>query len=299
MIRCTFLLLTLSLVLAPARGRAEDTYTIKVKQAAKGDKTRSDKQVTETKMLKVKDSQGNVLQEKNETVVEKSAYQDTVLEKPPEESRPTRLRRTYDLAEVTKGDDKQTLPYHGKTVLIEKKGERYQFQIEGGEELTGDAAQFLEKEFNRKQKEFDFEKLVIPKKPVRVQESWELDIDALCKELENTNGADVDRDKCKAIATLVKAYKQSGRQFGIINARLELPVKRFKSKTKTSYDQAATYGVEMTWDGCIDGSLNGGTLKFAIRLEGQGEVARGERKLKVTMKTDIHGQETQKELAQE
>jgi tetratricopeptide (TPR) repeat protein len=245
------------------------------------------------------DRLNTVLQEKNETITEKYAYQETVLEKLPEK-KPTRLRRAYDLAEVTKGDDKQTLPYQGKTVLIEKKGERYQFQIEGGEELTGNDAEFLEKEFNRKKgDELDFEKILIPKKPVRVQESWELDTDALCKDLEKASNVEVDRARSKAIAKLVKAYQQSGRQFGIIDVHLEFQIKAVKmGEVKISLDPAVPYVADATMDACIDGSLNGGALKFTIHLDGQGELAQGEMKFKLTFKTNINGQETQKELAQ-
>jgi hypothetical protein len=122
MIRHTYLLLMVSLVLAPARGNADDTYTIKIKQTGKGDTIQTKKQSTEKSTFKLEDSQGNVLQEKNETVVEQYAYQETLLERRPGRTKATRLRRAYDLAEITKGDDKQTLPYQGKTVLIEKKG---------------------------------------------------------------------------------------------------------------------------------------------------------------------------------
>jgi hypothetical protein len=67
-------------------------------------------------------------------------------------------------------------------------------------------------------------------------------------------------------------------------------------KTKTSFEQAATYVTEATWDGCIDGSVNGSTVKFAIRMEGQGEFTRGEMKFKKTFKTTGNGEEPQKEL---
>jgi len=96
-------------------------------------------------LIKLEDNQGNALQEKNETITEKYIYQETLLEKSLEKNKATRLRRAYDQAEIARGDDKETLPYQGKTVLIEKKGDRYEFQIEGGEVLTG-KDEFLEKE---------------------------------------------------------------------------------------------------------------------------------------------------------
>jgi len=62
--------------------------------------------------------------------------------------------------------------------------------------------------------------------------------------------------------------------------------------------QAATFVGDASMDGCIDGNLNSGTMRFAIRMEGQDELTQGDMKFKMTFKTTINGQETQKELAE-
>lgn len=50
-------------------------------------------------------------------------------------------------------------------------------------------------------------------------------------------------------------------------------------------------------DGCIDGSLSGGTMKFTSRIVGQSELTQGEMKFKLTFKTNINTKESEKELA--
>jgi hypothetical protein len=191
------------------------------------------------------------------------------------------------------------LPYQGKTVLIEKRGDRYHFQIEEGEELTGENAEILEREFNqRKGDELDFNRILIPKNPVRVGETWELDTQALCRDLENTGGMEVDAAKSKASAKLVKAYKQDGRQFGVIQVHLDFSIKALKKgDQKISLSQGTIFLADATAEGCIDGSVNTGAVKFTIRMEGQGELAQGEMKFKLTFKTNISGQEAEKQLA--
>jgi len=249
-------------------------------------------------MMKLEDSQGNIVNEKNETVIEKYAYQETVLEKPAGKSKPTQLQRSYEIAEATKENNKQTLPYQGKTVLIEKKPDRFHFRIEGGEELTGRDAEFLDKEFNRnKDDEFDFSKVFLPKKPVRVDESWEIDTQPLSQDLEKSTGLETDSTKSKAVAKLLKAYKKDGNQFGVIQVHLEFPIKALKSGDQTiSFNPGATMVADATMDGCIDGSLNTGTLKFSMSIEGLGEIVQGEMKFKMTLKSTVTGEKSGKEL---
>jgi hypothetical protein len=66
---------------------------------------------------------------------------------------------------------------------------------------------------------------------------------------------------------------------------------------KITLDQAATFVADATMDGCIDGTLNGGTGKIDMRMAGQGELAQGEMKFKLTFKISGSAEETEKELA--
>src|SRR5260370_10767261 len=135
MVQSAWLLMVLSLVPGPGRGNAEETFTFKIKASNKGDRSQVDKQATDQSTMQLEDSQGNTVQAKEETKAEKFVYQETILEKPAGQARAARLRRHYDLAEAKTGDDRRTLPYQGKTGVISKKGDRYRFQIDGGEEI--------------------------------------------------------------------------------------------------------------------------------------------------------------------
>jgi hypothetical protein len=85
---CTLFLLSLGLLFAPTRGKAEETYTIKSKESTKGQKGEFHEHSTQKTMMKLEDSQGNVVHENNETVVENYAYQETILEKPDNNKKP-------------------------------------------------------------------------------------------------------------------------------------------------------------------------------------------------------------------
>ncbi len=115
---CLFLVAGLLAGAAPVR--VEDAYTIKVKKNGKGTVTTEDKQEIDNSTLKIVDPNGKVLENKKEQKTVTQAYKETILEKE-KGKKATRLRREYTKALVKIGDDDKTLPYEGKTVLIEKK----------------------------------------------------------------------------------------------------------------------------------------------------------------------------------
>ena len=56
------------------------------------------------------------------------------------------MKRTYESAELTVNGQKQDLGLKGRTVLIEKKGDKYTFTADG-KPVAGKAAELLGKEF--------------------------------------------------------------------------------------------------------------------------------------------------------
>jgi hypothetical protein len=139
----------LGLIWAPGAGRAQETYTIRLKEEARGHRHKVEKRFTGESAMKVVDSQGNPLQATEENEKERFVYEETILERP-EGLKPTHLRRRYEVAQTNIGTDNQTFPYLGKTIDIQKKGDRYHFRVEGGEQLSGADAQFLDQEFNKR-----------------------------------------------------------------------------------------------------------------------------------------------------
>src|SRR5262249_15115622 len=148
----------------------------------KGDRTAFTSEDVEHDVFKVIDAEGGAKEEKKDKVTVR-AYRETVLEKA-EGKKATKLRREYEKARVKEKGKERTLPYEGKTVLIEKKGDKYEFEIEGGKPLTGKDAEELEKEFNEHTIDAaKLDKLMLPPKPVAVGESWKIDAAAVVKEL--------------------------------------------------------------------------------------------------------------------
>ena len=137
----------LVLGLAAAALRADDgPVTIKIKQAGPGDRVKQTK--TEENSNKVSFTVMGTDMTKEEKAVARYVYTEEVLERPAGAKRPTKLKRTYESAEMTKDGEKQDLGLAGKTVVIEKSGAGYTIAVDG-QEPTGPAGEILKKEFNK------------------------------------------------------------------------------------------------------------------------------------------------------
>src|SRR5262249_50246140 len=179
--------------------------------SGKGDVEQTEKVLTEQTKLKILDPQGNALKDSDEKKTTSFVYKETILEKPDGKKKATRLSRHYDKAEVTKEGKAQTRSYQGKTVLIEKKDGKYHFSIEGGDEVKAEEAQELNKEFNKEMDvDKDWTQLMLPKKAVKVNESWKIDGAVFAKDLEKEFGGAMQIDAAKMVATgkLLKAHKK-------------------------------------------------------------------------------------------
>jgi hypothetical protein len=299
MVRSMALLVTFGLLAGTAWTQEKDSLTLKLKDSVQGDTIQVEKKSTERSSVKFTDSQGNNLQNKEENKTQHLVYRETVLQKQAGERKPRKLQRHYDKAEVKIGDDTRKLPYDGKTVLIEKKGGSYGFQIEGGDELTGKEAEELDHEFNKQgDAPADFNKLMLPKKPVRVGESWSFDMKALIRDLEKSAPMEFDAASAKGSAKLIKAYQQEGRQFGIVEYRLEFPMKAFKMEgQKAPIDEGAVMVITARVDGCIDGTLNSNTARLRMLMKGRAQVSQGGARFSLNFDTRADGVETEKELA--
>jgi hypothetical protein len=300
--RNLWVVLVVGLLWSPAGVRADETYTIKVKQGAKGDRALLESQETEQSHVKVLDATGNAVEDKEEKKVTVLKYRQTILEMPDAKKRPTRLRRQYDKAQLTTDGKAQTLAYEGKTVLIEKKGDKYHFQIEGGDELTGKDAELLDKEFNKeKDDKSELEKVLLPKKAVRVNETWKIDPEGL-KALSKGEGDEIPVDLDKAVGTgkLVRAYQKDGRQFGVIEFRMDLPLKGTIGKEKLTVAAGTKMTMQIKLDGCIDGQASDAMAEFTAKMDLTGTVKGPDgNDYKVMLNVNATQKGTQKDLPKE
>jgi hypothetical protein len=273
-------LLTLGLLLAQAGLRAQDSaYTIKVKEPGQGETVLVERTEAFANTSKVVDATNKALQDQSNKGVVSATYKETILEQEGKK-RPTKLRREYEKAQLKVGDKTVDLTYHGKTVLIAKQPDnKYHFRIENGQELTGPDAESLDKEFNSSggDDKFDLEKHLLPKAPVKLNDTWRIDMGALAKDFTANTQVEVDLTKATGTGRLKKVYAKDGKQVGELQFLVEMPLKSVPSGPGTKLDLQAgsKASIDVTLDVCIDGTSVAGTLKGKMKMNFQAAVPLG------------------------
>jgi hypothetical protein len=295
--RSSWLAVGLGLVLAPAATAAE-TYTLKIKELARGDVVRIDTDDQFDSATKITDPDGKTVLDKKDRTERVSVFRETILEREAGKRRPSRLQRHYDKAQVVTNGKTTELPYQGKTVLIEKKGREYHFRIEGGEELTPKEAGPLNDEFNKDpDEEFDLQAAILPKKAVALNETWSLDLKPLLASYSRAANMEFDADKAEGTGKLVKVYDRDGARFGVLQLHLGMPIKAFlMGEQKQAVEPGAKWTLDLTLDGCIDGTRIDGTRKTTHDIRAASQVPIPEGKMgKVTMSAKGTSKEEGKE----
>jgi hypothetical protein len=241
--------------------------TIKLKKAGAGDVVKGTKTEASTQKVTVT-VMGQAQPAKEDKSVATFAYTDAVDERPAGAAKPTKMRRTYETAEVTAGGAKEDLGLKGKTVLIEKKGDAYEFSVDG-KPLTGKAAQFLGKEFSGKKQATDED--FLPGKPVNVGETWKIDVGRVIEELADS-GMVVDDKKSTATGKLAKVYTKGSQRYGVIEVTMDLVVTKLKGQQEVPLKEGSKLSVGLTMDGCIDGTEATGSGKMTMKGNLAGEI---------------------------
>jgi hypothetical protein len=265
MIRGTWMAVVVSAVIGSNSARADELFLIKVKEPARGDTVLIQTWRTLRTQAKGEIPDGKSMEtstRKDET----AEYRQTILEIPAGQKNPSRFRREYDRAELKVEDKDTILPYQNKILLIQKnKDGRFHFHLERGPELVGNDADSLDTEFNdTPSDQWASQTAFLPRKAVRVGESWKFDPAPLFKG-DKFTGFDIAR--AEATAKLVRAYRKDGRQFGVVEMWVEVPIKELSvggTKLKVS-DGKMIWNV--TSDCCIDGSMNSGTYQSWVQMD--------------------------------
>ena len=267
--RTVLLLLAASACVFPAR--AEEKYAIKLKDLGRGGSLRVERDETYVLRLRLLDGAGQVVADRTERGGETFAFHETVLE--PGKSSPERVRRRYDKALRKNGRRPVDLPLRGRTVLIEKKGGRYRFRMEGGGELASKDAEPLDREFNGGDDKFQLPHL-LPGGSVPVGGAWKVDMKPLVKDFRKSGRFGAVAEKATGEGRLAKASPMGGAQFGQIAFRLEIPVdsvaltggkpRAVRPESKATFD--------LTLHLCIDGSELTGSFQSSGELYAVGEM---------------------------
>jgi hypothetical protein len=256
----------LGLVLALTAHAQDGPVTIKLKKLGPGEKSRETK--TESGTTKVTVTvMGMERGVSDEKGTGKFVYIDEVIERPAGANKPTKLKRTYETAEVTKNGQSEDVGLAGKTVLIEKKGDKYTFSADG-KDLTGKGAELLGKEFNKPDTP---EEVFLPKGPVKVGDTWKLEVAEVTKELA-AEGITIDAAKSTATGKLTKLYKKDASQFGVFEVKMDLAVTKVSGGGMEIPLKAGKLNIELVFDGCLDGSQDTGNAKTIMKGELMGDV---------------------------
>jgi hypothetical protein len=186
----------------------------------------------------------------------------------PGSRKPTKARRTYEKAEESTDGKTTRSELHGKTVLIEKKGDKFEFTFEGGGAVTGKAATDLSREFDRKEETDDH---VFPDRPVRPGDTWELKKSFL-EGVESDGPFAVDKDKASGTGKLVKTFQKGNAVFGAVEIRAVVPLTELRGKTPVKLNPGSTMTLALAGEGCLDGSEPSGTSRTKMHFEIDGTV---------------------------
>jgi hypothetical protein len=243
---------------------AQDAIPIKIAHPKAGQRARIT--IDETMTSKSIYTMQGMTQKKDEVTTKSFIYVDEIIANPTNAKRATKIKRTYQKAVLGKDGKAKSLSVEGKTVLIEKKGEKHSFTV-NGQTVGADTLKLLQDELDKSASR-DFRDAMFPTQPVKPGESWKVDVADLIKAIGEP-GPIFDKDKLTATGTLVKAYKKDGKQFGVIEFNIATPVTGFGAKSPLKlYEGSMT--LKLIRDGCIDGSAATGkaTTKMSLTFSG-------------------------------
>ena len=248
-------------LLAPAAAAQE--YTVKLGKPGPGDQAQVKTDNSFDVEFKLLDAGGQVVMEKKEAKSHAFAFREVAVERGPAGSDLVKLKRTYKKAQRTVDGDRRALIFQGETVAIEKKGDAFQFQIDGGETIEGEDAKELHEEFNKGAVARLFE-LFLPKKAVKIDETWTYDVGLLVKEFMKDGKIEIDAAKSTGAGKLVKAYQKNGKQFGVLELTITMPVTALINDDNKTPTKEGKLVIKLEQDTAIDGSLDQSQMKMTF-----------------------------------
>jgi hypothetical protein len=256
------------LALLPTASPAQEAYRIVLKQPGKDEHAlyrRVERVRVETTFREGKGQPEQHGDEKGLDV----AFREQVLQQPAGPGDKGKLRRLYTRAQRIQNGQQSTLHYEGRTLLIEPKGKggRYTFRTRDGGDMNG--SEELDEEFNGKMPRLPSLGMawLLPRGAVRVGESWKIDPAPFLKILATPSELTIHADRATASGKLVKAYRKDGRQYAVLDLRIEVSPKSISADKATVKLKAGKWTFRLVADGCIDGS------SVAYRLKGEMEAS--------------------------
>jgi len=258
------------LFLVAAAGRAEETYTTKFKPLAKGDRMHFDIKEDDSKRIKSFDPDGKKVEDKETKETLHRVYEDSYLEVV--DGAPTVLLRRYERAERTLDKRTSKLPFHGHTLRIDKKEDRYEFQIDGEKVDPAESGELL-KEVARGFNRVRWNEFFAPDRPVKLDERWKANPAKVIDLLALGSQFDIDKDQVETTCKLVRVYARDGKQYGRFEIHVLIPLKAMKSGDKRTPIKASWLEIEVAPEGVIDGSSRNcemsGVMRTVVNVKGR------------------------------
>ena len=188
-----------------------------------------------------------------------------------------KLTRSYSVAETTAKGETSKAVYTGKRVLIEKKGNKYTFSIEGNP-LGAKSAPELAKEFSDKKASQPKDEEFLPDGPVKVGGGWQVPA-AKSEKMFKMLGEDsmkFDAKKSTITGKLLKAYKKDGVQYGVIELTFTVFVTEMDiggQFVKTA--PVSKMVIKGTVDTCIDGTVDSEDTKLNVTIDIKADIPNG------------------------
>lgn len=250
--------------LAGSSSGADDEYFVAFKEYKPGVTVLVERKGTVNMWMKLKELEGLGDQEMKMTY--KTVYWEQARKK--DEMGITQFRRGYGEARKSMADKNTVMAYEGKIVDIEKAGNQYLFSMDK-QRLAGKDAEDLDMEFNKIKENrtlggWD----ILARAKVKLNETWNLEPQRLIRDME-AFGMEFGSGKIQAVARLEKVYQRDNRPFGALLVHIEAPVRAIRQQAITMpLESGAKLVVQMTYDGCIDGTIHEASLKSLVQLNG-------------------------------
>jgi len=201
------------------------------------------------------------------------------------------LKWVFSKATQNKEGQNVALGFQGKTVLVKQvKGKSREFSYEGGGKIAEEDLPALKKAFmggEEKPGQPSGAEMFAPKKPVKVGESWTLDLKVVVKGMFDAEMAEaVQFDKATSKFTLKSVESRNGSDFGKIDGTIELPL---GAMGPMKLDTPVVLKMTLEADACIDGKLPDHVLKIKAEMKGKSAAAGPNGKIDIDLDMTMNG----------
>lgn len=181
---------------------------------------------------------------------------------------PTKYLRSYEKATEKENGKEKTLSYQGRTLLFEKgKDGKFRVGAAGKGDLEPADAEKLVDRANKPNETEAILKQFAPRKPVKVGDSWPLDIKLIAPILDGK----VDEKKSTATAKLAKVETRGKAPVGTFELDVKLALTSTSGKIDMTFDPPATATIKGTVELVIDGSSTEAKSDVVMSMKGAGK----------------------------